>query len=63
MKASVNKSQIIWLLLSKDKAEFLHREYDDLSRQSNAPDGSNLAMSIDYYTPKIDLKPYWLAAM
>jgi hypothetical protein len=31
--ASVNKSQITWLLLYKDKAQFLHQESDDLTRQ------------------------------
>ena len=52
-KASANKSQINWFLIYKDKAQFLHQDADDLSRQSNAPDNSNLATSMDYHTPKI----------
>ena len=50
MKASANKSQIIWFLLYKDKAQFVSQDSDDLSRQSNAPDNTNIAESMDYYT-------------
>jgi hypothetical protein len=52
-KASANKSQIIWFLIYKYKAQFLRQDSDDLSRQSNAPDNSNLAASMDYYTPRL----------
>ena len=51
LKASANKSQIIWFLLYKDKAQFVSQDSDDLNRQSNAPDNSNLAAaSMDYYS-------------
>jgi hypothetical protein len=51
LKASANKSQIIWFLLYKDKAQLVSEDSDDLNRQSNAPDNSNLAAaSMDYYS-------------
>ena len=55
-KASANKSQIIWFLIYKDKAQFLHQDSDDLSRQSNAPDNSQICSTPHWERDKIVVK-------
>ena len=51
-----SKSQIIWFLIYKDKAQFQHQDSDDLSRQSNAHDNSQICSKPDWERDKIVVK-------